>query len=224
MRAWLRNFLILLACAFTAIALGTLVPRPLFAGSGSAEREILVLSTTIHTDIAIPVDASSRSKFSFLEAAGVPLSHPDARWIVFGWGGRSFYTETASLLEIKVLPLLKAITIDRSVMHVEIVGEIPMNNPQIARLAISSEGLTALSDFIGQSFERDASGQAVVLPNAGFGAGDRFFEATGYFNAVVGCNTWTAAGLRKAGLQTGFWNPLPVLLDQSISLFNAAPP
>jgi hypothetical protein len=71
-----------------------LVPRPIFSAAeakdAGATRRILVVTNPIHTDIAIPIDARIRDKFAFLEQAGIPAGHPDARWLVFGWGGRAF--------------------------------------------------------------------------------------------------------------------------------------
>ena len=40
------------------------------------------------------------------------------------------------------------------------------------------------------------------------------------FNALAGCNVWTAASLRQAGLKTGWWTPLPGLLGLSLKLHN----
>jgi hypothetical protein len=68
-------------------------------------------------------------------------------------------------------------------------------------------------------FVRDA-GAVVPIPDAGYGEIDRFFEARGYFNALFGCNTWTAAALRSAGLRTGLWNPLPQALRLSVAVYN----
>jgi hypothetical protein len=48
----------------------------------------------------------------------------------------------------------------------------------------------------------------------------RFYEAQGTFNALVGCNVWTATALRSAGLRTGWWNPLPFLLIRSLWYYN----
>jgi uncharacterized protein (TIGR02117 family) len=73
--------------------------------------------------------------------------------------------------------------------------------------------------FIQTSFTRQAD-EVAVVPEAGYGDNDRFFEANGYFNVVVGCNTWAAAALRAAGLRTGLWNPLPQTLTLSLKLFN----
>ncbi len=77
-----------------AITGGALVPRPLMPAYASADveglRRILLLSGPIHTDKAILLDDDVREKFAFVEDAGVPVLHPDARWLIFGWGGRSF--------------------------------------------------------------------------------------------------------------------------------------
>src|SRR5687768_4379757 len=86
-----------------AVLAGALIPRP-FRPSGDGEpptRRILVLTNPIHTDIAIPIDAAVRHRFAFLEQAGVPASHPEARWLIFGWGGRAFYLETPTWGDLK---------------------------------------------------------------------------------------------------------------------------
>jgi uncharacterized protein (TIGR02117 family) len=103
-----RLCLLFFAMAF-AVALGMLAPRPIFpsavAEDVGATRRILVLTNPIHTDIAIPIDDAIREKFGFLEQAGIPAGHPNARWLIFGWGGRAFYLETPTWSELKPLPV-----------------------------------------------------------------------------------------------------------------------
>jgi Protein of unknown function (DUF2459) len=124
----LRRILgLLLAVAALTATLGMLVPRPLWraaAASPAATRHILVLNNPIHTDIAIPVDDSVRQRFHFLVDAGIPADSREVRYIVFGWGGRAFYLETPTWSELKVVPVLKALTLDSSVMHVDVAGDI----------------------------------------------------------------------------------------------------
>lgn len=212
--------LVLLVVA-AAVAAGALVPRPLFpaAREEAQDRRILVLTNPIHTDIAIPIDAALRERFAFLEDAGVPAAHPQARWLIFGWGGRAFYLETPTWGDLKPLPVLKALTADRSVMHVDVAGEIAEPHPAVTGFGIDETGFRRLVDFIAESFQR-AEGEPVVISGAAYGVSDRFYEARGFFNALVGCNTWTARALREAGLQTGWWNPLPVTLALSLKLHN----
>jgi uncharacterized protein (TIGR02117 family) len=220
MRRALRYLALLVAVAVLAATLGTLVPRPLWpaAARGEGKRHILVLSNPIHTDIAIPVDDGVRRRFAFLTDAGLPIEAQEARYLVFGWGGRAFYLETPTWSQLKTVPVLKALTIDASVMHVE-AGAIAEPHPDVAGFEIDEAHFAALLDYIAASFRQGPSGP-MVIENAGYSTYDRFYEANGHFSALVGCNTWTAAALRTAGLRTGWWNPLPQTLAWSLALYN----
>lgn len=213
----------LLAIVFV-VAAGTFVPRPLLPQAlatrqGQAMRTILVISNPIHTDLAFPLDDETLRYFPFLEAEGLPVRHPLARWIIFGWGGRAFYLETPTWAELKPMPVVKSLTLDQSVMHVEVAGELNLQNAAIHSIPIAQQDFDRMARAVAGSFRlRDGAVQAI--PNKSYGRSDRFFEANGFFNALLGCNTWTASMLRQAGLKTGLWNPLPVSLNLSLSMFN----
>ena len=215
---WIAS--ILLAVALAVLA-GMLVPRPLWPSDDDspATRRILVLTNPIHTDIAIPIVPDVLERFAFLEQAGIPLSNPAARWLIFGWGGRAFYLETPTWADLKPMPVLKALTLDRSVMHADLFGEIPEPHPAVKAFEIGEEDFDRLVAFIDASFER-VDGNPVVVPGASYGSVDRFYNARGSFNALLGCNTWTARALREAGLRTGWWSPLPRNLAVSLRLYN----
>jgi uncharacterized protein (TIGR02117 family) len=220
MRIARRVLLAVLVLAFV-VAAGTLLPRPLLAGEPEPpSRPILVPTNPIHTDIAVPIDNAIRGRFAFLEDGGMPLSYPEARWLVFGWGGRAFYLETPTWGDLKPLPVLKALTADRSVIHVDLAGSIDETQPAVTRLEIGEGAYNQLVAYIAASFARENQ-LPIVIEGASYGRYDRFYEANGWFNALVGCNTWTARGLREAGLQTGWWNPLPVSLAISLRLHNS---
>ncbi|MGX7872278.1 TIGR02117 family protein [Mesorhizobium sp. ORM6] len=221
MRGFWRFVATLLAAIVLAFGLGTLLPRPLWpaAAAGEAARHILLLKNPIHTDIAIPVDDGVRRRFGFLAEAGLPVDAPEVRYIVFGWGGRAFYLETPTWSQLKAMPVVKALTLDASVMHVDVAGAIAEPHPDVAGFDIGEERFAALLDYIAASFQQGQNGP-VMIENASYSRFDRFYEATGPFNALIGCNTWTAAALRAAGLRTGWWNPLPVTLGLSLRLYN----
>jgi uncharacterized protein (TIGR02117 family) len=223
MRSFARAILALTLVVMLAVAMGTFVPRPLFAPepgvAGEGMRRILVISNPIHTDIAIPLDMETRAAFGFLEPSGIPVSELAAEWLVIGWGGRSFYLETPTWADLKPMPVVRALTIDRSVMHVDIAGPIDEGHSAIKAFDLHPADFQHLSDFIQASFVRGGD-EVVMIPGAGYGAYDQFFEAHGSFNALVGCNTWTARALRSAGIRTGWWNPLPQTLSFSLDLFN----
>lgn len=201
--------------------LGALVPRPLSGGgqADDAPRHLLVIANPIHTDIAVPIEASVLSRFGFLIEEGFLAGWPEARYVVFGWGSRSFYLATPTWSELRPGPLLAALTLDESAMHVDIADKIALQHPAVSRFDIGEEEFAALLDYIVASFERD--GDAVRrIAGARYGPSDAFFEARGRFTAIAGCNSWTAAALREAGLTTGWWNPLPITLSWSLGLYN----
>lgn len=206
------------------VVAGTVVPRPVWpsgtAVRGDALRHILVLSNPIHTDIAVPVSADIVARFGFLRHAGLDIDNQNVRYLVFGWGGRAFYTETPTWADLKAMPVARSLTLDRSVMHVSLAGDIPLDHPAVTLINVSGEGFERLLHFVDSSFSRNADGP-VLVAGAGYGDNDAFFEAEGFFNAFAGCNTWTAAGLRQAGLTSGWWAGLPWMLRLSLWLHNA---
>lgn len=219
---WLGRALILVVLLMAA---GTVVPRPLWRPARAATdpqataRHVLVLSNPIHTDLAIPLDDAIRTRFGFLIEAGVPVDNTGAKYLVVGWGGRSFYLETPHWADLKPLPVMRALTIDRSVMHVDVAGSIRADAPATTRVEVDGEGFERMLAFIQSSFAL-TDGRPMAIPGASYGRHDAFFEANGYFNALVGCNTWTAQALREAGLRTGMWNPLPQTLAITLKLYN----
>jgi uncharacterized protein (TIGR02117 family) len=209
-------------CLFVAaVILGTFVPRPLFSAQADVPKEvaIYVASNPIHTDIIIPADSQTRSTFAFL-ADALPLDNPNVEWIIFGWGGRSFYIETPTWSAMRPEPLLRALTLDAATMHVELLGGLNKDNPSLIELRISKENLAKLRAAMFSSFKVDTAGKPQLIKGAAYGNYDQFYEANGYFNALVGCNTWTARMLRVAGLRTGLWNPFPQSLRLSLNLHN----
>ena len=109
------------------------------------------------------------------------------------------------------------LTLDGAAMHVDIVGAISEDHPAVQGFDVDGAGFDHMLDFIRDSFAHDAGGP-VPIEGYSYGPYDRFYEADGAFNALLGCNTWTAEALREAGLRTGWWNPLPATLRVSLDL------
>jgi uncharacterized protein (TIGR02117 family) len=200
---------------------GTVVPRPFSAAadSGALERRILVLSNPIHSDIAIAIDPAILARFSKLAEAGLPVDLSGARYLVFGWGSRAFYIETPTWGDLKPGPLFTALTWDQSVMHVGVAGDLGSGPEPVRDFRVTDAQFERLLTFIEQSFVQGADGP-LAIPGAAYGDFDQFFEAKGPFTALLGCNTWTAAALREAGLRTGWWTPIPQTLGLSLDLLN----
>lgn len=207
-----------------------LVPRPLSGGltlyappdnPGPELRTILLIKNAIHTDIAFPNDASGIvERFRFVANDGLQIEHPEARWIVLGWGGRSFFTETPTWADLKFMPVFRALTVDRSVMHVSVIGTVNGTDTEFKYITLPLEQFEAMLEAAMDGFHKDESGKPVLLEGVAYGKFDRFYEGAGSFNALIGCNTWTASVLRSGGMRTGWWNPLPVSLVTSLEMWN----
>lgn len=214
--------LLLIGVVALLAILGTLIPHP-FTYEARAEtgpgKRIFVVSNTLHTDVAIPLDPETLATLGFLDNTGLPITHPEARWLLIGWGGRSFYLETPTLADIKPGPTFRALTIDSSVMHVDVLAQIVETDPTVMALDISEAGYTNLLWSISDSFAKQ-NGAVIPIEGFAFGTSDKFYEAEGSFNALMGCNVWTSKMLRSAGIRTGFWNPIPNSLTTSLRLLN----
>ena len=222
MLKFLKWFGWLLAVAIVVLTLGCLIPRPLIQSNIVDEKsvEILVITNPIHTDIAIAATPETLAKFSFLADSGMPLDNPNVQWIMLGWGGRAFYTETPTWSDLKFIPALKGLTADAATLHIDLLGNVDRTNPAVTSFKISEAGLEAMRQEMLATFQRDKNGKPELIVGKSYGDYDRFFEAKGTFNALVGCNIWAAKMLRVAGLQTGWWNPLPQSLRISLNLQN----
>jgi len=228
---FLRHLAAAAMLVVTSLGLGALVPRPFVSStpvalaSDAAEvnerRTVLLLSSAIHTDLALPIDANLAEQFAFLADDGLDPSQAGVSYIVAGWGGRSFYIETPTWNDLKPGPVFSALTLDRSVMHVGLAGEIDPTDPSVAVFELEERAFEQLVESILASFTTDAGGAPIEISGANYGEFDRFYEAEGWFNAVAGCNLWTARMLRQAGLTTGWWTPLPALLSASLHLHNS---
>jgi uncharacterized protein (TIGR02117 family) len=209
---------VVLVLAYLAATLvGAAIPA---TGQAAAETgkgtRIYLLTSLLHADFAIPVDNAMRERFAFLREGGVPVDHPELRYLVFGWGARDFYLRTKTLADIRPLPALKGIFGDRSVMHVLAARDVRKDEDAIA-LDLPPGGLERLLAFIEAGFARHG---AAVLPieGAGYGMSDVFFEGQGAFNIFRPCNIWVAEGLRQAGISTGAWTPTTFALELGLSM------
>ena len=70
---------------------------------------------------------------------------------------------------------------------------------QVLALRVSDAGARNLSEFVWRSVLLGPDGAPVHL-RPGVNEGSMFFAASGTYNAPATCNTWSATGLRMAGL------------------------
>jgi uncharacterized protein (TIGR02117 family) len=204
MRRPLRLLALILALPVLYLAASLalpLVPGPAADLSGPPTRQIGLLQGPIHTDILFPLTPEVRARFAFAEAAGVPLHHPGAEWLVFGWGSAAFYTSAGTYADITASAVLTAALGDSAVIRLDALGPLqPLENLRF--LSLSEAQFQALLTRTGTAFA-----SRTRLSQPGFTGTDAFFPALGRFSALRTCNVWLGETLRAAGIPFGLWTP-----------------
>jgi len=157
----------------------------------AAETQIAVAERGWHTDLCLSV-ADLTGPISALTR-----DFPGVRTLSFGFGERQFLlTRHPGFGE-----MLSAMLPSRSALLMTALNSPPaeaFGADNVVTLGVSRAGLTAATGFIWNSLEtRD--GVAVRLADGPY-PGSVFFAASGTYDAFDTCNTWTATGLRVAGL------------------------
>jgi uncharacterized protein (TIGR02117 family) len=155
---------------------------------------LAIIANPYHSELVMP--ASLWKDF-------LPLP-PDARVVGIGWGDLAFYAATPTVEDIKVGPMLDALSGQGpATLHVtwwpeEISGE------DVHPLPVTTEQAAVLIGYIRAGF---ADAPPVAIPDLAYGSNDAFFPATGHWTPYLTCNEWLARGLRLAGIRTGLWAP-----------------
>jgi hypothetical protein len=135
-----------------------------------------------------------------LKRSDIPRGHwpasadyGNSKYIEIGWGDDDGYRKplTSAIA-------MKALLGDRRTVLFADGFSQPLTRkygvPKFTVLAVelSEAGLAGLCDHIQQTYALDESGQPIRLGNG-------WYRARGTYSAFNTCNTWIAAGLRKAG-------------------------
>ncbi len=154
---------------------------------------IYVTSNGWHSEIVL-------SKPS-LPAGTIPEAEdfPGALYLSFGWGDETYYQTPTPTLG---MTLRAALVPTPSVVHMSGLSAHPrdvFSNAEIVELHLSIEQFHRLVSFLDFSFSRPAL-EGASKKSHGHHLVSQFYPATGMFHLFNTCNTWTARGLRQAGL------------------------
>ena len=201
---------------FAAAGLGAFLPGTQADLPPGTAVTIGLVRGPIHYDLLLPLTPALRAHYHFAESAGVPVSNPNAEWLLVGWGALGFYTTVGSYADLNAGSVWRGITGDDAVMHIDVTGPI-RDVAGILRLPLSEPQYAALLARIDASFQRDQTNSAIALPGAGLGAHDGFFAAKGHFNLFHTCNVWIGETLRGAGVPFGMWTPTPQSVELALT-------
>lgn len=187
---------------------------------GNGQVKIYLLTSLLHADIALPFSPKLRKRFAFLENTGVPLNHPELRYITVGWGSRAFYRTAGSYWDIKPSAVFQAVIGDRSVLRWVGFGTLVPSDDTI-QLSLNSNQYERLLEEIEKAHSK--SGERFAhMDGDSIGPNDAFFEAIGHFNIFRPCNQWVNEVLRSSGVPLGVWTPTTQSLIQSLKHFRSS--
>jgi uncharacterized protein (TIGR02117 family) len=151
---------------------------------------VYVVQQELHTGIVFKISEVDTSIWP--EAA----DFKEFNFIDVGWGDFDFYQapDNDPLLALKAIALPTT-----SVLRVDafrIQPDAYYGNYQKLRFCMSRSRFDNLCKAISDSFDRDASGKAMVTQET-FGL--KFYQAKGKYHAMNTCNTWVANMFREAG-------------------------
>lgn len=221
MRIFLRALTALVAVPlfyFGLALLGGVIGGEHAALSGPPTRQIGLLRGPIHYDLMLPLTPEIRKTFAFAERAGVPVNHPQAEWLIAGWGPEGINAPQGGFADIALPALWRGITGDAAVMRLDVAGHVSALQG-LRFLDVSDAQLAALAVAVEASFARNGAGGFMPLARPGLGAPDAVFAATGRFHIGRTGNVWLGETLRAAGLPFGIWTPTPQAVAVSISRF-----
>lgn len=124
---------------------------------------------------------------------------PEAVYLEVGWGDADFYRAPEATVG---LMLRAAFASQGSVLSVIALPVSPLEyyrRSEVIALALSAEGVKALTQYIQGSYSRDAQGQVMRLGPGPYGH-SAFYQADGQYSLNNTCNTWAANALQVAGL------------------------
>jgi uncharacterized protein (TIGR02117 family) len=167
-------------------------PSPSYQEALAGDVAIYLIAAGWHTEIALPIDAIHGP------LRAVAPDFPGGRYLSFGWGERNYYMARAPT----VGDAMGALFPGPAVLLVTPLYRPPREsraNAQVFELSLSTAGLERLSNYLWAAFEKSGEGTPRRLA-AGPAPGSIFYAATGTYSSSHTCNTWTAEGLRVAGV------------------------
>lgn len=123
---------------------------------------------------------------------------PRARRLEVGWGDRAYWIAERPGAGLALAAVL--LPTPATVRVVAVGGPVERAFPasDVLALDLSPAGFERLARFVDAAWERDAAGQAVLLPAPVPGL--RFYAGRGRYGGLANSNTWTARALAAAGV------------------------
>ena len=159
---------------------------------------LFICASFAHTDIVVPLsDEAGGWRSAFFAVAG---DVSDSAYIAIGWGDLGFYQDTPRWRDLRAETAFRAFAgLGPTTLHVLAVVD------GCVKILVDRAGRKALSHFILDSAENDASGYPRLIASPR--AGEAFYAAKGRYSPWRTCNVWASEALAAAGMPVARWAP-----------------
>lgn len=184
--------------------------------------EIYVISNEVHADFVLPIVNDVVDWSVCFPASHFAGDVGAAKYVLFGWGDRRFFVETARWRDLKVSTALNAFWSNDTALHVTQTDSRHWESYAI-KVRISRDQYAELARYVRATLAdvnpatvtaadlNELLQKPVTNPIAGarYADNDAFYPANGRYHVLNTCNSWVGNGLRRAGVRVGAWTPLP---------------
>ncbi len=151
---------------------------------------IYVISNGWHTSIAMARSDLPRDAIPEID------DFPEAEYFEFSWGDAEYFPAREKGLGVVAAALFVPTP---AVLHLAGLTAHPRKvfpSAEIVELRLTLEQFQNLVTYLDHAFDRESA----LSSSPGLYSFSRFYPASGRFHILNTCNTWTARGLRAAGV------------------------
>ena len=138
-----------------------------------------------------------------------PGAAADYPYLMFGWGDARFSRETPRWADVRPGTVMAALFgSGETLVHVDRLPRLPYRG--LKKLILRDQEYAELLPFLVAQFPDQRMERA--MPTPGYGPDDRFYPISTselHYSAFFTCNNWVSEALKRAGVRTGYWTPLP---------------
>lgn len=162
-------------------------------------KEVYLNTNGVHLNIIIYINELSIELKKDLEFT------QEQKYFSFGWGDKNFYLNTPTWRDLTFGNAFKALFLKTSTLiHLTKYKQI---RKSWTKVTLSEQELKKLNQFISKSFQKDVSGNKIILPNSGYSRNDDFYKANGSYSCFKTSNTWVNSAFKESGLKSSIWTP-----------------
>lgn len=207
----LKTLGILIGIVVVYIAAGYFLPFIEVSAKDDGQKKeipIYIYTNGVHTDIVMPVKNDLHDWSAKIPFSNTKSKATDYQYVGIGWGDKGFYLDTPTWADLKFSTAFKAaFWLSESAMHCTYYKTMK-EGEDCKMIMISKNQYKDLVKFVGEKFDKDASGNYVLVPtNAVYGNTDAFYDAKGKYSFLDTCNTWANNALKAAGQKAAWWTP-----------------